>query len=85
MDAKNLPKVVLRTKGKVTRSPDELLKWIKDFSPELHMDHCMVLHIQSELKPQRLSFFLQTKSAIKLSRRQSIRFLQDSLRKMIRS
>jgi hypothetical protein len=41
-DTRNLPKLVkvaLRKKYKVAKSPDELLKWIKDLSPGLHTEH----------------------------------------------
>jgi hypothetical protein len=41
-DSRNLPKPVkmtLRAKDKVAKSPDELLKWIKDLNPWLHTEH----------------------------------------------
>jgi hypothetical protein len=46
--------VALRTKDKVTKSPDELLKWIKDLNPGLHTEDWRVQDRQPELKGQRL-------------------------------
>jgi hypothetical protein len=57
MDDGNLPKpvkVALRMKYKVAKSPDELLKWIKDLNPGLHTKHWTVLDRLPEPKGQRL-------------------------------
>jgi hypothetical protein len=55
--ARNLPepvKVALRMRDKLGKSPDELLKWIKDLNPGLHTEHWRVLDRQPELKGQKL-------------------------------
>jgi hypothetical protein len=57
--ARNLPKpvkVVLRTRDKVAKSPDKLLKLIKDLNQGLHIEHWRILDKQPEPKGQRLSF-----------------------------
>jgi hypothetical protein len=41
-DTRNLPKPVkvdIRTKDKVAKSPEELLKWIMDLKPGLNTEH----------------------------------------------
>jgi hypothetical protein len=61
MNARNLPKpvkVALRTKDKVAKNPDELLKWIKNLSPGLHKEHWRVLDRQPEPKVQSLILFI---------------------------
>jgi hypothetical protein len=60
-DARNLPKpvkVTLRMKDKVAKSPDELLKWIKDLNPGLHMEHWRVPNRQPMLTGHRLIFLI---------------------------
>jgi hypothetical protein len=46
--------VALRTRDKVVQTSDELLKWMKNLNPELHIEHWRVLDKQSEPKGQRL-------------------------------
>jgi hypothetical protein len=56
-DARNFPKpvkVALRTRDTVTKSPEELLKWIKVLNPGIHIEHWRVLDRQPEPKGQRL-------------------------------
>jgi hypothetical protein len=56
-DARNLPKpvkVALRTRDKIAKSPEELLKWVKDLNPGLHVENWRVLVNQPEHKGQRL-------------------------------
>jgi hypothetical protein len=53
MGSRNLPKpvtVALRTKDKFVKSPDELLKWMKDLSPGFHTEHWRILDKQPEPK-----------------------------------
>lgn len=55
-DDRSLPKTVkvaLRSKNKVPKSPDKLLKWIKDPNPGLHGNHSKILDKQIEPKCQR--------------------------------
>jgi hypothetical protein len=64
-DARNFPKpikVALRTRDKVAKSPEELLKWIKDLNPGLQTEHWMVLDTQPELKGQRLILLIDRDS-----------------------
>lgn len=51
-------KVALRTKDKVDKGSDELLKWIKDLKPGLHSEHWRVLNMLPELKGQRFILLL---------------------------
>jgi hypothetical protein len=72
-DARNHPmpaKVALRTKDKDAKSPDELLKWIKDLNPGLHTEHWRILDKQPEPKGQRLILLIDRDShmAIKETR-----------------
>jgi hypothetical protein len=60
-DARNLPKpikVALRVRDKVAQTEDELIRWIQNLNPGLHMENWRVLGRQSEPKSQRL--FLHT-------------------------
>jgi hypothetical protein len=40
--------VVLRTRDKIAQNQEELLKWIADLNPGLHMENWRVLDKQSE-------------------------------------
>jgi hypothetical protein len=56
-DARNLPKpikVALRMRNKLAKSPEEVLKWIKDLNPGLHIEHWRVLDRLPEPKSPRL-------------------------------
>lgn len=55
-------KVALRTKDKVDKGSDELLKWIKDLKPGLHTEHWRVLNMLPELKGQRFILLLDQDS-----------------------
>jgi hypothetical protein len=65
--------MALRMKDKVAKSPAELLKWIKDLNPGLHMEHWSVLDKQPKQTGQRL-ILLITGAPIKSSRRPGIKF-----------
>jgi hypothetical protein len=65
MNARNLPKpvhVTLRTKDKVAKSPDKLLKLIKDLNPGLHTEHWRILDKQPEPKGERLNILIHQDS-----------------------
>jgi hypothetical protein len=65
MDARKLPKpikVAIRTRDKVAKSHEELLKWIKDLNPGPNIEHCRVLDRQPELKGQRLVLLIDQDS-----------------------
>jgi hypothetical protein len=56
-NARNIPKPIkaaLRTKDKVAQTQDELLRWIKNLNPWLHMENWRILDKQSEPNGQRL-------------------------------
>jgi hypothetical protein len=60
-DARNLPKpvrVTLGMKDKVAKSPDKLLKWIKNLNPGLHTEHWRVLNSKPELTGNGLIFLI---------------------------
>jgi hypothetical protein len=42
--------VALMTKNKAAKSPDELMKWIKDLNPRSHIEQWKVLDRLPELK-----------------------------------
>jgi hypothetical protein len=68
MDTRNLPKpvkVAHRTKCKVAKSPDKLLKWTKDLNPGLHKKHWRLLDRQPEPKSQRLILLIDLKTSMK--------------------
>jgi hypothetical protein len=57
LKARNLPKplkVALRTRDRLAQTQDELLSWIKNLNPGLHMENWRVLGRQSQPKGQRL-------------------------------
>jgi hypothetical protein len=57
MDARDLPrpvKMAIRTWDKQSDDTEELLRWIRDLNPGLHMEHWRVLERQLESKGQRL-------------------------------
>jgi hypothetical protein len=56
--------VAIKTKVKVVKSPDELLKWIKDLSLELHTEHWRILDKQPRPKGQRMIFLIYWDSHI---------------------
>jgi hypothetical protein len=63
--ARNLPKpakVAFRTRDNVARSPEELLKSVKDLNPGLHVEHWRVLVRQPEPKGQRLILLIDQDS-----------------------
>jgi hypothetical protein len=75
-DNRNLPipvKVTLMMKDKLAKSPDQLLKWIKDLNPGLHTEHWRVMDTQHELRGQRL-ILLTDHTPTKPSRRLGARF-----------
>jgi hypothetical protein len=55
-------RVVLRMKDEVTKSPDELLKWIKDLNPGFHTEQWRILDGQPGPKGQRLIFLTDRES-----------------------
>jgi hypothetical protein len=64
-DARNLPKFVKvahRKREKISKGPDELLKWIKDFNPGLHTEHKGILDRQLEHRGQRRILFIDRDS-----------------------
>jgi hypothetical protein len=64
-DAGSLPKpikVALRTRDNIAKSPEELLKWVKDLNPGLHVEHWRVLVRQPEPKGQRLILLIDRDS-----------------------
>jgi hypothetical protein len=46
--------VALRVRDNVAQTQDDLLKWINNLNPGLHMENWSVLDRQSEPKGQRL-------------------------------
>jgi hypothetical protein len=66
-DARNVPKSIkaaLRTGDKVAKSPDKLLKFIKDLNPGLHTEQRRVLDRQPEPKGQRLNLITDRDSKV---------------------
>jgi hypothetical protein len=64
-NAKNLPKpvkVALRTRDNIAKSPEELLKWVKDLNPGLHIENWRVLVSQPEFKGHRLILLIDRES-----------------------
>jgi hypothetical protein len=71
MDARNLPKpvkVALRTRDKVAQTQDELLNWIKNLNPGLHMENSRVLGRQSELKGSGLILHIDRDSLVAIQK-----------------
>jgi hypothetical protein len=71
-DARNLPKpvkVALRIRDRVAQNQEELLKWIKNLNPGLHMEHWRVLNKQPEPKGLRLILFTDRDSYISIEDR----------------
>jgi hypothetical protein len=64
-DARNLHKPVkeaLRMGDRVAQNQEELLKWIKNLNPGLHMEHWKLLNKQTEPKGLRLILFIDRDS-----------------------
>jgi hypothetical protein len=71
--------VALRTRDKVVQNQEELLKWIKNLNPGLHIEHWRVLDKQSEPKGQRL-ILLVDRDSLTAIKRTGYKILQDSHR-----
>jgi hypothetical protein len=70
-NTRNLPKplkVVLRTRDKVAQIQDELLNWIKNLNPGLHMENWRMLGRQSEPKGQRLILHIDRNSLLAIQK-----------------
>jgi hypothetical protein len=64
-DGRKLPrpvKVALRTRDNIAKSPEELMKWVKDLNPGLHVENWRVLVRQPEPKSQRLILLIDRES-----------------------
>jgi hypothetical protein len=60
--------VALRIRDRVGQNQEQLLKWIKNLNPGLHMEHSRVLNKQSELKGQRLILLIDWDSYTTIKR-----------------
>jgi hypothetical protein len=49
-------------KGKFAKSPDKMLKWIKDLNPRLHTECCRVMDGFPEPKGQKLILLIERDS-----------------------
>jgi hypothetical protein len=66
-NARYLPKpikVSLRVRDKVAQTQDELLRWINNLNPGLHMENWRVLGVQPEPKGQRLTLRIDWDSLV---------------------
>jgi hypothetical protein len=74
--------VALISEDKVAKSPDNLLKLIKDLNPELHTEHWRILNKRPEPNGQRLIFLINRDSHIAIK---GTRFLQDLFKELLMS